>query len=241
MRYQSLRIVAVYYRKEVFMKYLDVLKKAVTSEFTTSITLHAILLSLVVGFIISLFIVYIYRKTFTGVSFSKNFALLIILVTMVTAIVIRTISSNLALSLGMVGALSIVRFRTAVKDPIDTGFIFWAISAGIMTGVGMYVIALVTALALGGLFLLSYMFGFAPSGKYLLILRFDPLVKGTVNQYLKKGPKLELRSRQATAARIELTYDIDYSDKVDSWLDQLKNIEGVESVNLVSYQQDFGQ
>ena len=223
------------------MKYLDVLKKAVVNEFTTSITLDALLFSLIVGFIIALFIVYIYRKTFSGVSFSKSFALLIILVTMVTAIVIRTISSNLALSLGMVGALSIVRFRTAVKDPIDTGFIFWSIAAGIMSGVGMYIIAIVTSLALGGLFLLSYMFGFAPDGKYLLILRFGPSGRAEVNQLLKSGPKLQLRSRQASSQHMELTYDIDYSEKVERWLERLQATPGVESVNLVSYQQDFGQ
>ena len=103
------------------------------------------MLSLIVAFIIGLFIIYVYRKTYTGVVYSKAFALCILMLSMVTAMIIRTISSNISLSLGMVGALSIVRFRTAVKEPVDTGFMFWGISAGIMAGAGLYVPALIAS------------------------------------------------------------------------------------------------
>ena len=222
------------------MDMLDLLKRAVSAEFTNTITLDGLLLSLVSAFAIALFIVFIYKKTFSGVAYSKSFALLIVMVAMVTAIVIRTISSNLALSLGMVGALSIVRFRTAVKDPIDTGFIFWSIASGIMTGVGVYIIALITSFALGTLFFISYLFGFSSGGKYLLILRYRPDVGNEVAEVLKGAPKHQLRSKQIQQTRVDCTYDIDYSEKKDRWLERLKSIEGVESVSVVSYHQDFG-
>ena len=106
------------------MNFVDLLKKSVINEFTGTISIDKIVLSLITAFIIGIFIIYIYKKTYSGVVYSKSFSLCIILLAMVTALIIRTINSNLALSLGMVGALSIVRFRTAVKEPVDTGFMF---------------------------------------------------------------------------------------------------------------------
>ena len=120
------------------MGFFDIIKKSVVSEFTGTISIGDMMLSLVTAFVIGLLIVWVYRKTYSGVVYSKSFALSVILLGMVTALIIRTINSNLALSLGMVGALSIVRFRTAVKEPVDTVFMFWAISAGIMAGAGLY-------------------------------------------------------------------------------------------------------
>ena len=109
------------------MSFLDLIKNSVIKEFTGTITVGSVMLAVLISFIIALFIVFIYRKTFTGVVYSKSFVLCIILLSMITALIIKTISSNLALSLGMVGALSIVRFRTAVKEPVDTAFMFWSI------------------------------------------------------------------------------------------------------------------
>ncbi|PKM86951.1 MAG: DUF4956 domain-containing protein [Firmicutes bacterium HGW-Firmicutes-10] len=184
--------------------------------------------------------IYIYRKTFSGVSFSKSFALLLILVTMVTALVIRTISTNLALSLGMVGALSIVRFRTAIKDPIDTGFVFWGITAGIMSGVGVYLVALISSIALGGLFWLSYLLGFKSSSQYLLILKFDLSVSEKVKAILAKMPKHKLRSKHVSGSFVEMTFDIDVKEGKESITDAFLRVDGIESVSLVSYQNDFG-
>ena len=125
------------------MGFLDLIKKGVVEEFTGTIATGDLFLSLLVAFLAALFITFIYKKTYTGVSYTKSFVLSIILLAMVTSLVIRTINSNLALSLGMVGALSIVRFRTAVKDPVDTVFMFWSIAAGIMSGAGLYIITLI--------------------------------------------------------------------------------------------------
>lgn len=222
------------------MSFLDIIRRSVIEEFATTITLEGILMSLVVAFLIAMFIIYVYRKTFSGVSFSKSFALLLILVTMVTALVIRTISTNLALSLGMVGALSIVRFRTAVKDPIDTGFIFWGITAGIMAGVGVYLVALISSIALGGLFWLSYLLGFKSSSQYLLILKYDIAIADKVKAIMAKLPKHKLRSKHVSGTRVEVTFDIDVKDGKESITDAFLRIDGIDSVSLVSYQNDFG-
>lgn len=222
------------------MSFLDIIRRSVIEEFATTITLEGILMSLVVAFLIAMFIIYVYRKTFSGVSFSKSFALLLILVTMVTALVIRTISTNLALSLGMVGALSIVRFRTAVKDPIDTGFIFWGITAGIMAGVGVYLVALISSIALGGLFWLSYLLGFKSSSQYLLILKYDIAIADKIKAIMAKLPKHKLRSKHVSGTRVEVTFDIDVKDGKESITDAFLRIDGIDSVSLVSYQNDFG-
>ncbi len=131
------------------MSIFDAIKKGVLEQFNSSVTVEMILISVAIAFVISLFIVFIYKKTFSGVVYNKSTVLTIVIISMVTAMVIRTINSNLSLSLGMVGALSIVRFRTAIKEPVDTAFLFWAITAGIMTGAGLYVISIVGSLFLG--------------------------------------------------------------------------------------------
>ena len=148
------------------MSVVDTIKKSVLDNFTGTVSAWDMVLSLVVAFIIGIFIIYIYRKTYTGVVYSKAFSLCILMLAMVTSMIIRTISSNISLSLGMVGALSIVRFRTAVKEPVDTGFMFWGISAGIMSGAGLYIPALVASLAIGVLYFVSYLMGFRVSNRY---------------------------------------------------------------------------
>ena len=137
------------------MGFVDLIKKSVLNEFTGTVSITDMALSLITAFIIGLFIIYVYKKTYNGVVYSKSFALCLMLLGMVTSLIIRTINSNLALSLGMVGALSIVRFRTAVKEPVDTAFMFWAITIGIMSGAGLYLIAIISSVALGLLYFVS--------------------------------------------------------------------------------------
>ena len=112
------------------MSIIDIIKKSVLEQFTNTISVEAMVFSLLTAFLI----IVVYRKTFCGIVYNRSRILCIVMLAMVTAMIIRTINSNLALSLGMVGALSIVRFRTAIKEPIDTAFMFWAITAGITTG-----------------------------------------------------------------------------------------------------------
>ena len=222
------------------MSFMDMIKKSVFSEFTGTITVDKILLSLIVAFVIGVFIVFIYKKTYSGVVYSKSFSLCIILLGMVTSMVIRTISSNLALSLGMVGALSIVRFRTAIKEPTDTVFMFWSITAGIMAGAGLYIVAIIASLGIGLLYFLGYMLGFKAKHQYLFIIKYEVSMDEFVVKQIKKLPKTKLKSKSITKNIVELTFELELKDNDAKILDSFKNIEGVTSVSMISYQNDFG-
>ena len=222
------------------MDIIQQIQQLLVQQFTGTITLTSMLLSLVSAFVIALYIVLVYRRTYNGVVMSKSFALLLVLLAMVTSLAVRTISSNLALSLGMVGALSIVRYRTAVKDPLDTGFIFWAIMVGIMAGIGLYLIAIISSLLLGVLFMVIFGVEIKRSVQYLLIVRYEASAHDLVIAALKKLPKQSLRNKHLVGNTVELTLDVQLAVGQDHLIDPIKAVRGVESVNLVSYQQDYG-
>ena len=226
------------------MSFVDAIKKSVLSEFTGTLSVGDIALSLLFAFVISLFIVYIYKKTYTGVVYSKAFALCIVMLSMVTALIIRTINSNLALSLGMVGALSIVRFRTAVKEPVDTAFMFWGISAGIMAGAGLYLPSVIGSLLLGALFFGSYLLGFKSSSRYLLVLKFEGKAYENILKEIKTLGKAKMKSNSAFKDNMELTYEVDIKSKDEEMkqkiVESFKEVPGIINVSLISYQNDFG-
>ena len=229
------------------MSVVDTIKKSVLDNFTGTVSAWDMVLSLVVAFIIGIFIIYIYRKTYTGVVYSKAFSLCILMLAMVTSMIIRTISSNISLSLGMVGALSIVRFRTAVKEPVDTGFMFWGISAGIMSGAGLYIPALVASLAIGVLYFVSYLMGFRVSNRYLLVIKYKTGSHDDVIRRLKSLRKFKIRSKSIFSDMVELSLEVDLKDKnknggIDTTLvDQFEEIDGVINASLIAYQNDFGE
>lgn len=225
------------------MSVVDTIKKSVLENFTGTISVGSMLLSLIIAFVIGLFIVYVYRKTYTGVVYSKAYALCIVMLSMVTAMIIRTISSNISLSLGMVGALSIVRFRTAIKEPVDTSFMFWGISAGIMAGAGLYVPSLVASLAIGVLYFGAYLMGFRVSNRYLLVVKYNEKAHTEVIARLKKIKRFKVRSKSIFGKEVELSIELDIKDngKVDTNIvDQFSGIDGVINASLIAYQNDFG-
>ncbi len=230
------------------MSVVDTIKKSVLDNFTGTISAWDMLLSLVIAFAIGMFIIYVYRKTYTGVVYSKAFSLCILMLSMVTAMIIRTISSNISLSLGMVGALSIVRFRTAVKEPVDTGFMFWGISAGIMTGAGLYVPALVASLGIGVLYFVSYLLGFKVSNRYLLVLKYKTKAHEEVMRKLRNIRKFKVRSKSIFGDSIELSLEVDLKENSKkaksldtSMVDQFNDIDGIINASLIAYQNDFGE
>lgn len=222
------------------MSFMDMIKKSVVSEFTGTITVDKILLSLLVAFVIGVFIVYIYKKTYSGVVYSKSFSLCIILLGMVTAMVIRTISSNLALSLGMVGALSIVRFRTAIKEPTDTVFMFWSITAGIMAGAGLYIVAVIASICIGILYFIGYMLGFKAKHQFLVILKYNVAIDKAILKQINKLPKTKIKSKSISKDIVELTFELEQKENDTKVLDYFNGAKGVESVSMISYQNDFG-
>lgn len=229
------------------MSVVDTIKKSVLENFGGTISAGDMLLSLIVAFIIGVFIIYVYRKTYTGVVYSKAFSLCLLLLSMVTAMIIRTISSNISLSLGMVGALSIVRFRTAIKEPVDTAFMFWGISGGIMAGAGFYIPAIVATLGIGILYFGTYLMGFRTSNRYLLVLKYKSSAHNDVLKKLKTIKKFKIRSKSLFGSEIELSLEVDIKENKKTKgniettiVDQFSGIDGVVNASLIAYQNDFG-
>ncbi len=222
------------------MSFLDMIKNSVVEQFNTGVTMGQMLVSLLAAFLMGAFILLVYRQTFRGVLFSKGFAYSLILLCMVTAVIIRTISSNLALSLGMVGALSIVRFRTAIKDPVDTVFMFWAIACGIMSGAGLYLPGGLACLLLGALYVLVCMVYRKNKCPYLLVIRYDPERYAGVKKVLSTLPKYRVKSRTVTRNGGELTVEVSLKTTETALLDKLLATDGVLDASLVSYEGEFG-
>jgi len=200
-----------------------------------SLTIDRVLLSLIVSFMVALFIFYMYRKCFSGVIYTRHFNIGLVLVSLVVTLVILPISSSLALSLGMVGALSIVRFRTAIKDPIDVVFMFWAIAVGIISGAGLYMVALVGSPIIGlFLFVLSRA-NLRTNDPYLLVIHYTTDAEAAVQKAL---PENKLRSRTVTSTGVELMLEVRMKSKDASKVDELLKIKGVKDAALVSYNAD---
>lgn len=222
------------------MTFADMIKNSVINQFNTGVSMEQMLFSLLSAFLMVLFILFIYHRTFRGVLFSKGFAFSLVLLGMITAIIIRTISSNLALSLGMVGALSIVRFRTAVKDPVDTIFMFWAIAAGIMSGAGLYLPGAIACLVTGVLYYVVCLFSQKTKSPYLLIIRYDPDANAALKKTLRALPKYRVKSRTVTRNGAELTLELTMKTDEMNLIDTILATEGVMDASLVSYEGEFG-
>ncbi len=215
---------------------LDFFKDTFLNEFQTTMTGDRIATGLLVSFFVTLFILLVYRVTYQGVAINRSYLFSLVLLSMVTSMVIMTVTTNLTLSLGMVGALSIVRFRTAVKDPSDTVFMFWAISAGIMAGAGLVYITLITNLSLGLLYLVYYYltrkFKNAP---YLVVIRYELEKKDAVEAALGSLKKLKVKSKTVSAGVAELCVEARFTPETLSLVDSLSLIDGVMNASAVSY------
>lgn len=211
------------------------------SEFLTpsntyqSLTIERVLLALLVTFMVNLFIFYLYRKTFKGVVYTREFNVGLVLTGLVVTLVVLPISSNIALSLGMVGALSIVRFRTAIKDPKDIVFTFWAIAVGIICGAGLYMIAIVGVPVIGLMMFVLERTSFRGPDPYLVVVHYTSEAEKAVQEAL---PRYKLRSRTVTAEGVELMGEVRMNAKDAPQVDELLKIKGVKDASLVSYTSD---
>ena len=191
----------------------------------------SMLFALAAGYVITM----VYRRNYRGVMYSGNFALSLLLMTVITTPVVLCIRNSIALSMGMVGALSIVRFRTAVKDPLDTAYMFWALTTGILLGAGQF---LLTALALAMIsVILTLLVNFQTKGlnSYLLVVRAGEEAERTVAQIVGTIRVQKLKSKTVSSAGVEMTYEVRV-DKPDALLNRLQSVAGVQDATLVSYQ-----
>ncbi len=193
-----------------------------------------IIFSLVLAFAVGLFIAWTYRRNYRGVMYSNNFTLTLVLMTLITCPVVMCIRESIQLSMGMVGALSIVRFRTAVKDPLDTAYMFWALTMGILLGAGQFFL---TALAVVGIAVLITVLVHMQSkrlGSFLLVVRMGDEAERAANQIVAGIRIQQLKSKTVSANGIEATYEVRV-DKPDALLAKLRSVPGVYDATLVSY------
>ncbi len=200
-----------------------------------SLTIDRVVLALLLTFIINLLIFYIYRRTFKGVVYTREFNVGLVLTGLVVALVVMPISSNIALSLGMVGALSIVRFRTAIKDPKDIVFTFWSIAVGIICGAGLYMIAIVGVPVMALLLLVLERTSFRGPEPFLLVVHYSSEAEAAVQAAL---PKHKIRSRTANADGVELMGEVRMHAKDVPHVDDLLKIKGVRDASILSYTSD---
>ena len=198
-----------------------------------------ILLTLGLAFLIGMYIFAIYRKTISGVMYSKNFGVSLVMLAMITSFIILPITSNLALSLGMVGALSIVRFRTAVKDPIDTVYMFWSIAVGIALGAKFFLPAILASAVIGVLMLLLSGMRFRSTMPYLLVLRFNENATNNVYGLLKRLPESQLKSKTVGSAGVEMTLEIRLRESDLQVVERFLEIPGVYDASIISYGGDI--
>lgn len=205
-----------------------------------SIVPSDLFLALGLGFLIGIIIAVVYRKTYRGVLYSPSFTLTLIMLTLITTPVVMCIKSDIALSMGMVGALSIVRFRTAVKDPMDTAYMFWALTMGILLGAGLYLIALIVVLCISVLLFLLTFVKFTNPNAYLLVLHYDEFCESAIKSELGRSVKShKLRSKTLTRAGAEMTYEVRLSES-NEVVTRMLDIEGVHDATLVACQSEVG-
>lgn len=179
----------------------------------------------------------VYRFFYRGVVYSDNFNILLIMITVITSFIIMTISANIVLSLGMVGALSIVRFRSAVKDPLDIGFLFWGIASGLTCGAGLYFVALVGTVFVAVVYIILH-FCKKEKKSYLLIMRYTADAEEQVNSLLS-GMKYKLKSKTLGDNETELTIEIKVNKNDTSEAARFKTVTGVNAVTLLEYSGEY--
>ena len=205
-----------------------------------SVSLLDMGIALGLAFCLGLFIFMVYRKTFNGVMYSSSFGVTLIALTMITTVVILAVTSNVVLSLGMVGALSIVRFRTAIKEPLDIAFLFWTIAVGIVLAAGMIPLAVIGRVIIG-VSLLVFVNKKSYVHPYILVLECDGQdSENKAREFLV--PHVErsiIKSKTATAGKVELNLEVRLKEDNTDFVTALSRIEGVRSAVLVSYNGEY--
>lgn len=221
------------------MTFNDIFKSSFL-ENVTSVSLLDMTLALLLAFAMGLFIYFVYKKTFAGVMYSSSFGVTLIALTMITTLVILAVTSNVVLSLGMVGALSIVRFRTAIKEPLDIAFLFWSIAVGIVLAAGLIPLA-VFGSAVIGIVLLVFVNKKSHTNPYIVVLQCgDHESEVQAKEYLdQKTKRCVVKSKSVQKGLVELNLEIRLRDDNTDFINELADLPQVKSAVLVSYNGDY--
>jgi uncharacterized membrane protein YhiD involved in acid resistance len=217
------------------MTFKDIFKSSFLEK-AVEFSIVDVLTAMILAFAIGLFIFLVYKKTFAGVMYSASFGVSIIAMTMITTLIILAVTSNIILSLGMVGALSIVRFRTAVKEPLDIAFLFWAISAGIVIGAGLIPLGIIGSVLIG-IVLLVFVNKRSSDTPYIVVLKLenDKAESDCMAKIKEKTKKSLIKAKTVSQNGIELTVEVRLLDMSATLLNELLAIKGVNNACLVSY------
>ncbi len=221
------------------MTYSDIFKSSFL-ENVTSVSIIDMVIALVLAFCIGMFIFFIYKKTTTAVMYSSSFGVTLVALAMITALVILAVTSNVVLSLGMVGALSIVRFRTAIKDPMDIVYLFWSLAVGIVLAAGMIPLAVFGSIFIG-IVLLVFTNRKPHVNPFIVVLQCEDhdSEKKACDFLAGKVLKYSVKSKSARKGMIELNLDVRLKDDNTDFVNELSDIRGVTSAVLVSYNGDY--
>lgn len=209
-------------------------------ENVSAVTAFDMVLAMVLAFCIGVFIFFVYKKTFSGVLYSSTFGVTLIALCMITTLVILAVTSNIVLSLGMVGALSIVRFRTAIKEPLDIAFLFWSIAAGIVLAAGLIPLAVFGSFIIG-IILLLFVNKKSFANPYILVVQCENgESEKKVGEYVKESTKRSvIKSKSVQKGLIEINLEVRLKDDDTDFVNGVADLEGVKSAVLVSYNGDY--
>lgn len=209
-------------------------------ENITSVSILDMLIAIVLAFGMGMFIFLVYKKTYSGVMYSSSFGTTLVALTMITTVVILAVTSNVVLSLGMVGALSIVRFRTAIKEPLDIAFLFWSIAVGIVLAAGMIPLAIIGSVVIG-IILLVFVNRKSHSNPYIVVIRCNGHdSESKAKEFLSgKTERCIVKSKSAQKGSVELNMEIRLKDDNTDFVNELADMEGIQSAVLVSYNGDY--
>lgn len=221
------------------MNFNDLFKSSFLENITSFSALDMVI-AMGLAFIVGLFIFLVYKKTYTGVMYSAGFGISLMAMTLITTLIILAVTSNIILSLGMVGALSIVRFRTAIKEPLDIAFLFWSIAAGIVLGAGLLPLAILGSVFIG-VILVLFVNKKSVDSPYILVIssegeKQEDAIMGQIAQSVKKH---SIKSKTVSDSGMEFTFEVRLKESSTKFVGAIKAIPGVKSAALVSYNGDY--
>lgn len=222
------------------MNFSEIFKSSFADRIT-SISIMDTFIALALALVLGLFIMQVYKKTFKGVMYSESFAVSLVGLSLITTVVILAVTSNVVLSLGMVGALSIVRFRSAIKEPIDIVYLFWSISVGIIIGAGLIPLAIIGSIFIG-IVLILFVNRKTANNPYILVINCedDNAEKEALSLISKSVGKYNVKSKTVSpVSGIEMTVEISLKDNSTKFVNEVSKANGISNVVLVSYNGDY--